>query len=188
MSGSGGPDPAVGVLGKDGSSASADATLIYRVDRADATRIFRTLGTNYRDKVVRPAARACVRDAFRKYDIVDAATSNLDDVADNIDACVREKLEERGITVEDFQLRELILAQKVQDAVDSELASKRVEGTLTPEYLQYLYIRALEQFANGKNNSSIVVPSGTNVSPIIGVPGGGGSTVLPSAPTTTTSP
>ena len=150
---------------------------------ADAARIFRSLGTNYRDKVVRPAARACVRDAFRKYDIVDAATSNFDDVAADIDSCVHAKLDSRGITVEDFQLRELTLAQKVQDAVDADLAAKRVEGTLTPEYLQYLYIKALEQFATSENNSSIVVPSGTNVSPLIGVPGGTSTVVPTTAPT-----
>jgi hypothetical protein len=177
MSRVGGTEPAVGVIGRDGASAAANATLIYRVDRADATRIYRDLGANYRDKVIRPTARSCVRDAFTKFDMIDAATTRFDDVGRDISACLRDGLQGRGIRIESFRLRELQLSKNVQDAIDARVAAQQIAPNLSDDYLRYLYIRALEKFANG-GGSTIIVPDGQTTTPVIQIP--------QSRPTTTT--
>ena len=121
----GASDPSVDVLGRDGAAGRVDATLLYRVDRAKSTALYREIGTNYLDKVVRPSARSCIRSAFTHFDMVDAATTSWAKVDDDITSCVTEKLESRGIVVEDFQLRDLELDQKVQKAIDSKVAAQQ---------------------------------------------------------------
>jgi regulator of protease activity HflC (stomatin/prohibitin superfamily) len=175
MSGSTFPDPAVGVLGKDGSAANANVSLIFRVNPSDATALYRQIGTGYRNQVIRPGMRNCVRSAFTKYAIVDAATVHFPDVAAAINICIHRKLDPDGIRVQDFQLAELGLSQQLQDSINAKLAAAQIQGTLTPQYLQYLYIKALQQFATSQNNTAIVVPSGSGASPQIVLPSINGS-------------
>src|SRR5947207_5681004 len=49
-------DSAVTVLGRDGGSATVNATLLYLLDRSKATDVYRNLGRNYGPSYVRPAA------------------------------------------------------------------------------------------------------------------------------------
>jgi membrane protease subunit HflK len=116
-------DDSIKVLGSDGGSANIDATVLYQLDRDQATEVYRTVGTNLVAKIIRPSARACIRSEFTNFAMVDAATTSWHDVEDQVAACMTEKLEPRGIDVQDFQLREVKLSDQLQRAVDLKVAA-----------------------------------------------------------------
>ncbi len=118
-------DDSVDVLGRDGAAGRVNATLLYKLDSAAATTLYREIGTDYKDKVIRPSARSCVRSAFAHFDMVEAATTSWASVDDDITECLKGKLEGRGIVVEDFQLRELDLDDQVQKAIDAKVAAQQ---------------------------------------------------------------
>jgi regulator of protease activity HflC (stomatin/prohibitin superfamily) len=55
-------DDAIRVLSNDGLEVVIDLTVLYRVSAADAPTIFKEIGVNYIDKIVRPVTRTRIRD------------------------------------------------------------------------------------------------------------------------------
>jgi regulator of protease activity HflC (stomatin/prohibitin superfamily) len=228
-------DGAVSVLGQDGGSATVNATVLYRVDPAKATTVYRTLGTNYAAAVVKPAARGCVRLVFTRYPIVNAATTSGNAVESDVGHCMKDKLVQQGLLLADFQLKQITLdpqlrkqvAQKVaaqqllqQQVFDLATAQKQADikriqalatadqariiqcggkstmstqngqtvqeitpnadaqclDKLTPAFLQYTYIQALQALASNEGTSTLVLPFDKNLTPLITLPSGSGST------------
>jgi regulator of protease activity HflC (stomatin/prohibitin superfamily) len=118
-------DDSVAVLGSDGSSASVNATVLFRLDTARATEVYRTLGTGYANAVVRPHARTCIRSQFTRYPTVAAATTEWQHLQALVATCMKDKIEPRGLILEDFQLREVALGRQLQNAVNSKVASQQ---------------------------------------------------------------
>lgn len=190
-------DDSVEVLGKDGATGKVDATVLYRLDEKSASKVYREVGTDYVDKLVRPTTRTCIRSGFAYETMIAAATTARQPISINIEKCVKDTIESRGIILEAFQLRDVRLSQTVQDSIDAKVKAeqsaaqqsfeldktrqqadiRRVEAqgladsqsviqkTLTPEYLQYEYIKALQAMVNAPNNSTLVLPMDPKLTP-----------------------
>ena len=118
-------DDSVAVLGSDGGAASVNATVLYRVDPKQATLVYRNLGTGYATAVVRPSARSCIRSQFTLYPMIDAATIDWRQIESAVTTCMKNKIEPRGLVLQDFQLREVTLSTQLQTAVNSKVASQQ---------------------------------------------------------------
>ncbi|MEP7238999.1 MAG: SPFH domain-containing protein, partial [Ferruginibacter sp.] len=55
-------DDAIKVLTSDGLEVTIDLTVLYRVVSADAPKLLRETGNDFRDKIVRPITRTKIRD------------------------------------------------------------------------------------------------------------------------------
>ena len=120
-------DDSVAVLGKDGGGANVNATVLYRLDPARATDVFRSIGPKYATAIVRPSARSCIRDVFTAYDVVTDATSAWNTVEDNVSKCMKDKLVPRGLLLQDFQMREVTLASSISQAVTLKVAAQQTQ-------------------------------------------------------------
>ena len=174
-------DDSVTVLGRDGATAQVDATVLYRVAKDNATKVYENVGTDFTTAIIRPSARACIRTEFTSRNLVEASTANWPEISDNIADCMRKKINPRGITLEDFQLRDVRLSPQVSQAIEAKVAASETEGQqLSDEYLQFAYIQALRAFAKSNGPVTLVLPSGNGTSDpqtVIPVPSGGtGST------------
>ena len=118
-----GTDPAVQVLGFDGASGKVDATVLYRLERRNAEKVFRDVGRNYLAAVIVPSSRNCIRAAYASVDLVVAATGDFPGISRQVLTCLKEKIEPMGLTVVDFQLRDLSLSSNIQKAVDLKVAA-----------------------------------------------------------------
>lgn len=123
--GGSGTDDGVAVLGSDGGSAKIDATVLFGLVPERVGDVYKQVGTNYVDKIVRPSARACIRSEFTNYEMVAAATTAWHDVEKDVADCMRGKLDKRGLQLEDFQLREVALGKNVQTAIDGKVAAQQ---------------------------------------------------------------
>jgi len=74
---------------------------------------------------VQPTARACIRSEFANQTIVESATSALADVTSEVRSCIAEKIEPRGIRLQDLQIREVTLNDQVQAAVDARAKTQQ---------------------------------------------------------------
>jgi regulator of protease activity HflC (stomatin/prohibitin superfamily) len=118
-------DSAVTVLGKDGGSATVNATVLYRIDRRQATNVYVNLGRNYSTSVVRPTAQRCIRLEFTNYGIANGASTASGTIEDNIASCIKSKLESVGLQLQAFQLRSVTLGTNVQQAVDAKVQAQQ---------------------------------------------------------------
>jgi regulator of protease activity HflC (stomatin/prohibitin superfamily) len=64
-------DDAIRVLTSDGLEVTIDLTVLYRIVAADAPKLLRETGDDYRDKIVRPITRTKIRDNAVYYQAVD---------------------------------------------------------------------------------------------------------------------
>jgi regulator of protease activity HflC (stomatin/prohibitin superfamily) len=174
-------DDSVTVLGRDGATAQVDATILYRVKKENATKVYENTGTDFTTAIIRPSARACIRTEFTSRNLVDASTASWPAISDGIAACMRDKINPRGITLEDFQLRDVRLSAQVSQAIEANVAAAETQGSqLSDAYLQFAYIQALRAFATGPGNVTLVLPSGNGTNPTTVIP------VTPSGGTGTT--
>lgn len=116
-------DDSIDVQGSDGATGVADATILYRLGQSEASTVFRSIGTGYEDRIVRPLARTCIRDAFVEYTMLEGATTYRSNASADINACLRSGLEPRGLILESFQLRGVSVSERVQEAIDNRVAA-----------------------------------------------------------------
>ena len=120
-----GTDDPVLVLGLDGASATVQATLLFNLEPARASDVFREVGPDYAAKLVQPSARSCIRTEFADYDMVMAATGSLGDVSGKVRQCIADKIEPVGIHLQDLQIREVTLGDQVQTAIDAKVSAQQ---------------------------------------------------------------
>jgi regulator of protease activity HflC (stomatin/prohibitin superfamily) len=124
-----GTDAAVLVLGSDGASGTVDATVLYRLNPGQATNVYVNLGKSFGPKFVQPASRACVRAEFENFTMVNAATEQAKTVSDGITSCIRKALRQDGITLQAFQMRQVVLASSVQNSINSKVQAQQNQAS-----------------------------------------------------------
>ena len=163
-------------LTKEGSSVDLDITVLYRMVEEKASDVYRDVGLNYDEVIIRPQIRSVIREVIAGYDAKDIYSEKRQEAAQGIADRLTGKLDPRGIEIEDVLLRHVELpadlAQSIQlklqaeqeaqrydfllQTEEKEADRKRIEAegqrdaqqiinqSLTPRYLEYLYINSLK--------------------------------------------
>lgn len=118
-------DDAITTLSSDGLSLKLDLTVWFRVSSSDAPNLIRTIGTDYLDKIVRPAARTAIRDVSVKYVATDIYSSKRDDFVNDITKNLENSFQGRGIILEKVLLRNVELPEKVREAIDEKISAEQ---------------------------------------------------------------
>lgn len=90
-------DDAIKVLTSDGLEVTIDLTVLYRIVSADAPKLLRETGNDYRDKIVRPITRTKIRDNAVYYQAVDLFGSKRDEFQQRIYKTIEEDFKKRGL-------------------------------------------------------------------------------------------
>ncbi|MBN1634273.1 MAG: prohibitin family protein [Ignavibacteria bacterium] len=118
-------DDAITTLSSDGLSLKLDLTVWFRVSSSEAPNLIRTIGVNYLDKIVRPAARTAIRDVSVKYVATDIYSSKRDDFVNDIYKNLESSFQGRGIILEKVLLRNVELPSKVREAIDEKISAEQ---------------------------------------------------------------
>src|SRR5205809_7881239 len=92
-----------------------DVTLAYRLVPTDAPWLYRSIGPDFVDKVIRPASRAAVREAIAGFTAQEAYSNRRQELAMNIDELVTTRLRDLLTQHEDIQNRHRIIIEKVMN-------------------------------------------------------------------------
>lgn len=175
-------DDSVQVKGSDGGTGKVDATLIYRVDQDKASDLYRTVGTNYTEKLIRPTS--VVEDFLLRDVRVDESVQKAIDAKLTAQQEAEQKQFELLTAAADAE-KERIRAKGTADAQQiiecgatlttnaegEEVAvpnsGDSCDNNLTAEYLLLQWIKAIEKAGN-----TIVVPSDSNLTPLLPTAGG----------------
>jgi regulator of protease activity HflC (stomatin/prohibitin superfamily) len=159
-----GTDDPVLVLGLDGAGASVQATLLFALDPDRASDVFRDIGVDYAVTLVQPTARSCIRSEFANQTIVESATSALADVTSEVRSCIAEKIEPRGIRLQDLQIREVTLNDQVQAAVDARAKTQQDIQTRQFELTQAVLLAQITRTnAAGTADAQQILACGSTV-------------------------
>jgi len=103
--------------------------VLYRLNPGEATNVYVNLGKSFGPKFVQPASRACVRAEFENFTMVDAATEQAKTVSQGITSCIRKALQPAGITLQAFQMRQVVLASSVQNSINSKVQAQQNQAS-----------------------------------------------------------
>ncbi len=130
-------DDAIKVLTSDGLEVTIDLTVLYRVIAADAPRLLRETGNDYRDKIVRPITRTKIRDNAVYYQAVDLFGSKRDEFQQRIYKTIEDDFKKRGLMLEQLLVRNITLPNSVKASIESKINAeqdaKKMEFVLQKE-------------------------------------------------------
>lgn len=130
-------DDAIKVLTSDGLEVIIDLTVLYRVIGADAPKLLRETGNDYRDKIVRPITRTMIRDNAVYYQAVDLFGNKRDEFQQRIYKSLEDNFKTRGLMLEQLLVRNITLPNSVKSAIESKINAeqdaKKMEFVLQKE-------------------------------------------------------
>jgi regulator of protease activity HflC (stomatin/prohibitin superfamily) len=118
-------DDAITSLTKDGLEVAMDLTVWYHLEASEAANVFQKIGSDYMEKIVRPAARTAIRNTTVKYDAVEIYSEKREEVQDDISTTLDRDFKDRGIILEKVLLRNIKLPLKVKDAIEAKLEAEQ---------------------------------------------------------------
>lgn len=124
-------DDAIHVLSADGLEVVVDLTVLYKVVPAEAPRILREIGTDYKNVIVRPVCRTGIRDNAVYYDAVSLFSSKRDEFQDRIFKAIESNFKDRGLLLEQLLVRNLTLPQSVKEAIESKINAEQEAQKMT---------------------------------------------------------
>ena len=155
-------DDAIRVLSNDGLEVVIDLTVLYRISPELAPKIFKQIGENYADKIVRPVTRTRIRDNAVYYDAVALYSTS-----------VKTTIESKINAEQEAQKMTFVLQKEKQEAERKRVEAQgiadyqRIISTgLSDKQLQYEQIKAQKELA-ASPNTKIIFMNGKGSAPVI---------------------
>jgi regulator of protease activity HflC (stomatin/prohibitin superfamily) len=133
----GGGDDPIHVLSRDGLEVSIDLTVLYRINPTEAPKIYREIGINYQDKIIRPITRTGIRESATYYDAISLFSDKREEFEQNIRSKIYDEFKKRGLILERLLVRNIVLPQAVKEAIERKITAvqeaQRMEYVLQRE-------------------------------------------------------
>jgi regulator of protease activity HflC (stomatin/prohibitin superfamily) len=159
------------VPSSEGLIVGLDTSLLFQVIPEKAPTIRQTVGWNYVELLIIPYFRSAVRDVVSGYPVKKVySEEGRKEIASKVKGFLQGNLETRGILIVDVLLRDVKLPQRFKESIeakqfeleqavkDAEIEVARARGaaesqqivrsTLSDSYLQYLWIKTLNENPN----------------------------------------
>ena len=124
-------DDAIRVLSNDGLEVVIDLTVLYKITPADAPKIFKQIGVNYTDKIVRPVTRTRIRDNAVYYDAVALYSTKRNEFQQRIFKSIEEDFKARGLILEQLLIRNINLPASVKTTIESKINAEQDAQKMT---------------------------------------------------------
>jgi prohibitin 1 len=125
------------VPSKEGLSVQLEISLLFKLDPDNANKIYKTVGPNYSEIILKPQFRSVVRGVTAKYEAKSLYTASREILAGEIMGELTNLVGPRGINIEAAALRQIILpprlTQSIEEKLQAEQESQRMAFILKKE-------------------------------------------------------
>lgn len=118
-------DDAIRILSADGLEVVIDLTILYRIIPSEAPKLYRTVGLDYKNTIVRPITRTKIRDNAVYYDAVNLYSKQRDQFQQRIFTGIENDFKSRGLILEQLLVRNITLPQSVKTAIESKINAEQ---------------------------------------------------------------
>jgi len=118
-------DDSIEALTKEGLKVHLDMTVLYHLVEEQASNVYRELGLNYDEKIIRPEVRGAIREVIALYEAKDIYSEKREEAATRIKDRLQHNLGPRGIEVESVLLRNVGLPPMLTQAIESKLTAEQ---------------------------------------------------------------
>ncbi len=154
-------DDSVAARTADGQEVFIDASVIFAVDPNAVIQVHIAWQSRYADDLVRPLARGIIRDQAAQFDVAEIVSEKRFDLIEEIQVRLGEKLDENGIILVDFVLRNITFTPEYAASVEQkQIAEQRAqEAQLTVEQRRQEAEQA-RQVAQGQADAAVIAAEG----------------------------
>ncbi|TDE29885.1 prohibitin family protein [Flavobacterium ranwuense] len=124
-------DDAIRVLSNDGLEVIIDLTVLFRVSPESAPKIFKQIGVDYSDKIVRPVTRTRIRDNAVYYDAVALYSTKRNEFQQRIFKTIETDFKTRGLVLEQLLIRNINLPTSVKTTIESKINAEQDAQKMT---------------------------------------------------------
>lgn len=118
-------DDAIDALTSEGLMVRLDLTAWYRLIPQEAPNVYRTIGLDYVEKVVRPLLRTAIRDVAVNYTAEDIYTAKRDEFIDSMTTHAIKLSEGKGVEIDKILLRNVKLPKEVENAINAKITANQ---------------------------------------------------------------
>lgn len=118
-------DDAIKVLSADGLEVTIDLTVLFRIVSAKAPDIYKQIGLNYVDVIVRPLSRTRIRDISANYDAIALYSTKRDEFQTRIFNAIEKDFKDRGLVLEQLLVRNIALPESVKKTIESKINAEQ---------------------------------------------------------------
>lgn len=118
-------DDSIEALTKEGLKVGLDMTVLYHLNEDQASDVYRDIGLNYVDKIIRPEVRSAIREVIALYEAKDIYSEKRDEAVVEIEELLAVSLGPRGIEVESVLLRNVALPPLLRGAIEEKLTAEQ---------------------------------------------------------------
>ncbi len=118
-------DDSIESLTKEGLKVSLDMTVLYHLDEKSASDVYREIGIDYEEKIIRPEVRSAIREVIALYEAKDIYSEKREEAVVKIETVLTESLMPRGIQLESVLLRNVKLPQMLASGIEEKLTAEQ---------------------------------------------------------------
>ena len=118
-------DDSIEALTKEGLKVHLDMTVLYHLIEEQASDVYREIGTNYEEKIIRPEVRSAIREVIALYEAKDIYSEKREEAVAKIEELLHNSLRHRGIEVESVLLRNVALPALLTGAIENKLTAEQ---------------------------------------------------------------
>lgn len=118
-------DDSIEALTKEGLKVALDMTVLYHLVEDKASDVYRTIGLNYDEKIIRPEVRSAIREVIALYEAKDIYSEKREEAVGKIEQILKDSLSPRGIELESVLLRNVQLPQMLAQGIEEKLTAEQ---------------------------------------------------------------
>ena len=145
----------------DGQQITIDASVIYEINPSRVVDVHISWQNRYSEDLVRPQARGIIRDIVAQYTVEEAVSSKRLDMNDKIRAQMSAKLDDNGLTLVDFVLRNISFSPEYAASVEQkQIAEQQSEQAKFVVESKKQEAEQLRQIAQGQADAAVIQAKG----------------------------
>jgi regulator of protease activity HflC (stomatin/prohibitin superfamily) len=154
-------DDSIQARTKDGQQVFIDASVIYSVDPNKLVNLHITWKHTYEDNVVRPVARAAIRDAVAQYGVEEIVSTKRAELEDKISATIDQSLENNNLKMVQFLLRNIRFSDEYAAAVEQkQIAEQQAQQAKFVVESKKQEAEQARQVAQGQADAAVIAAKG----------------------------
>ena len=118
-------DDSITSLTKEGLEVALDMTVLYHLNEELASELYKSVGPEYNETIVRPAIRTVIREVVAEYEAKDLYSAKRLEAANKILESLKKTLDSRGVIIEEVLLRNVALPANLSRSIQEKLQAEQ---------------------------------------------------------------
>lgn len=110
----------------DGQAVKVDATVLFMIDKSKAPELWRTVGTDYVNKLIRPFSRSQIRMVISRYTAPEIYSEKRQEAEAIMTREIAELLKDKNIIVDKVLLRAVYFSPEYSKAIEQKVIAEQL--------------------------------------------------------------